>query len=130
MLMIDLVGIIFTICLVGLRYPHYVLCAVVIHDLGRVLMTLFLHGHLETIVAAGAFGATVVTGVKSGVPALLILFGGAIANYAASATAGGIEYERTRHILNPLARIKHPFAVINLRLAMVSLVVTLWQIFS
>lgn len=129
MLSVDIIGIVITICLVGLRYPHYVFLAAIIHDVGRVLMTLFLHGSIQSIISAGAFGTTMAAGIKSGSPVYLIMFSGAIANYIVSATAGGIEFEKTRHIVNPFLAVKHPFAVVNLRLAILSLLVNLWLIF-
>ena len=127
MLAIDLVGLVITICLVGLRYPHYVFCAAVIHDVARVIMILFLHGNLETVVAAGAFGSTVAQGIKTGFPSLLVVFSGPLANYIISATTGGVEYEKTRAIVSPLASVRHPFAVVNLRMGILALLVNLWH---
>ncbi|MDR3564107.1 MAG: hypothetical protein P4N59_22080 [Negativicutes bacterium] len=127
MLAVDIVGVVITICLVGLRYPQHVLGAALIHDLGQLLMTLFLRGHIVSVVAAGAFGSTVATGVKSGMASTFLLFSGSIANYIVSATVGGVEYEKTARLLNPLSPVKHPFAVVNFRLAVVSFLVNLWQ---
>jgi len=127
MLMVDVVGIIVTICLVGLRYPHYVLCALIINELGRVLTTLFLHGRIESIVASGAFGSTTAEGIKSGGLTILMIFSGAIANYIVSAVAGGAAYEKTVRILDPLAAVKHPFAIVNLRLAILTFLINIWQ---
>lgn len=126
MLAVDIIGLIFTICLTGPRYPHYVLCAAVIHDLGRVLMALFLHGQIESVVAAGAFGTTVAGNIKAGMPALLLVFSGSLANYIVSATTGGVEEERSAKLLNPAASVRHPFAVVNLRLALLSFLVNSW----
>jgi hypothetical protein len=128
MITIDYIGLVITVCLVGLRYPQYVLGACILHDLGRVLMALFLHGHIDSIVTAGAFGSTAASNIRAGVPALLVTFSGPLTNYIFSATAGGIDYLKTRHILNPWGAVKHPFAVVNLRLAVLSLLVNLWQL--
>jgi hypothetical protein len=128
MLAFDFVGMLVTICLIGLRYPHYVLMASLINGFGQVIMTLFLHGHIESVVAAGAFGSTMVSGIKGGVPAMLIIFAGALSNYIVSASAGGVEYEKTSDVLNPFSPVKHPFAVVNLRLALLSFIVNIWQI--
>jgi hypothetical protein len=128
MLTLDIVGLVVTVCLIGLRYPLHVLGASLINGLGQVLMILFLHGHIESVVAAGAFGSTVVSGVKSGAPALLVIFAGSLSNYIVSSAAGGIEYEKTRHILNPLSPAKFPFAVVNLRLALLTFLLQLWQV--
>lgn len=128
MLTLDMLGLAVTVCLIGLRYPLQVLGASLINSLGPILMTLFLHGHIVTLVAAGAFGSTVASGVRSGAPALLVVFSGPLSNYIVSAAAGGIEYEKTRHILNPLSPAKNPFAVVNLRLAIVTFFINLWQV--
>jgi len=127
MLMVDIVGIIVTVCLVGLRYPLYVLCAMVINDLGRVLTTLFLHGKIQSIIAAGAFGSTTSAGIHSGAMTVFVIFSGAIANYIVSATAGGVAYEKTANILNPLSPVKHPFAIVNLRLALLTFLINMWH---
>jgi len=128
MLTFDIVGLVVTVCLIGLRYPLYVLMASMINGLGQVVMILFLHGHIESVVAAGAFGSTVVSGVKSGGPTMLIIFAGTLSNYIVSAAAGGIEYEKNRHVLNPLSPVKHPFAVVNLRLALLTFLINLWLV--
>lgn len=128
MLAIDIIGLLFTGCLIGLRYPHYVLCAAVVHELGRLMMTLFLHGNPESVVAAGAFSTIVASNVKGGTEQLLIAFSGPLANYIMSSTSGGIENERTKTVLNPCAAVKNPFTVVNLRLAIISFLVSIWHL--
>ncbi|MBP2653523.1 MAG: hypothetical protein H6Q73_1092 [Firmicutes bacterium] len=130
MLAVDIVGLVFTICLVGARYPHYVLIAATIHEIGRIMMTLFLHDNIGTVIAAGAFGTTVASNLKSNWHGILITFSGPLANYIVSATIGGIELETTRRLLNPLGPVRHPFAVVNLRLALLSVFVSTWLLFQ
>ena len=127
MLAVDLIGLILTVCIIGFRYPHCVLGAAVIHDLGSVLTAVFLQGRVETIIAAGAFGTTTVSGVKAGLPVVAVALGGAMANYLAGASLGGAAWEKTSRLLNPGAALKHPFAVVNLRLAVVSSIAALWR---
>lgn len=129
MLAIDIIGLAMTICLVGLRYPHLVLGAAVIHDMGRIIMALFLHGNIETIVAAGAFGTADVSNLNSVFKNALIVLSGPLVNYMVSATIGGIERERTVNLFNPCAVVKSSFAVINLRLAILSFLVNIWHFF-
>lgn len=124
----DIVGVLVTVGIIGLRYPVQVIAASLINGFGQILMIFLLHGHIETIVAAGAFGNTVVSGVKSGAPAMLIVFAGALSNFIVSSAAGGIEYEKTHDVLNPLAVVKHPFAVVNMRLALLSFLINLWKV--
>ncbi|MBP2642136.1 MAG: hypothetical protein H6Q67_23 [Firmicutes bacterium] len=126
MLTVDFIGLLFTLCLTGIRYPHYVLIAVVIHDVGRIMMALFFHGNIELILSAGAFGSAVADNMKSSWQPLLVTFSGPLANYIVSATVGGIEYEKTSHLFNPLMSAKHPFAVVNFRLAVLSAIVSSW----
>lgn len=127
MVAVDFIGLILTICIVGLRYPHYVLAAAFIHEAGRILMALFLHGQIDTLVAAGAFGIASIGNLGSGAKLAMVVFAGPLANYIVSSTAGGVEFERTTHLLNPFAILTHPFAVVNLRLALVSCLVNIWQ---
>ncbi len=128
MLTFDIVALVVTVCLIGLRYPLQVLGASLINCLGQAVTVLFLHGHIVSLVAAGAFGSTIASGVKSGGPTLLIIFSGSLSNYIVSAAAGGIEYEKTKAILHPLAPVRNPFAVVNLRLALLTFLINLWQV--
>jgi hypothetical protein len=127
MLTVDFAGLLLTIGIIGLRYPHYVLGAALIHDLGRLLMALLFQGRIETIIAAGAFGTAAVSGVKAAGGAFLIALGGPLANYLVGANLGGAAWEKTSCLLHPGAALKRPFAVINLRLALLSALVTIWQ---
>lgn len=128
MLTVDIIGVIMTVLLVGLRYPLYVIIAGVIGDMGRLLMILCLHGHIQTIVEAGAFGVAHSGDVKSGIPALLVMFSGSMTNYLVSVATGGFGIEKNRKLMRPTARVQRPFAVINMRLAILSLAVNLWQL--
>ncbi|SHI34303.1 hypothetical protein [Propionispora hippei] len=128
MVVVDIVGLLFTVVLVGVRYPHYVLAAAMIHEAGRIAMTVFLHQHIELLVAAGAFGKTTINNQETMLAAACIAASGPLANYIVSAVVGGIEYERGGTLLNPLARLKHPFGVVNLRLAVVSFVLSMIQL--
>lgn len=129
MLAIDFIGLIITICAVGLRYPHWALCAALIHDLGRVIMTLFLHGQIDSLVVAGAFGTASVSNLSGFLGSVLVVFSGPMANYIVGSTAGSIEFERTANLLNPFKHVKNGFAVVNLRLAVLSLFINIWQFF-
>jgi len=119
MVSIDIIGLFITICVISFRYPQYGLLAVGIHEFGRALMTVFLQGQIESIIAAGAFSTTVVSN-SSMLINLLIAFGGPLANFIIGSTSGGVEFERTPHLINPNARLRNPVAVINLRLALIS----------
>lgn len=128
MVAIDFIGLMMTMCLAGLRYPHYVLAAAAIHDLGRVMMVFFLKGHIELVIAAGVFGTANVTGLSSSFKAALVILGGPFACYLVSAIAGGVEREKTARLLNPTAILQSPFAVITLRVAILSFLVNIWQL--
>jgi hypothetical protein len=127
MLSVDFIGLLFTIGLVGPRYPLHVLAAAVIHDLGRILVILFFHGRIEAVVAAGAFGTAVTSGLK-GYPAVAAAFGGPFISYLVSSGAGGVAWERTASLVSPAARLRQPFAVVNFRLAVLSALAGLWQL--
>lgn len=126
MLSIDFIGLFFTYLLVGVRYPHYVIISAVIHEFGRVMMALFLHGKIDVILAAGAFGSTTINNYNDDMTSILIILSGPLANYIIGASAG-IQKNRISDIINPSAVVTSPFAVINFRLALVSILVSLWQ---
>jgi hypothetical protein len=94
-----------------------------------VFVTVFLHGQIGYIVAAGAFGTIAVTNHNSSVIGIIILFSGALANYIASSILGGIAFESTTNLLNPLARLKYPFAVVNFRLCILSCLIQIGKNF-
>jgi hypothetical protein len=129
MLTVDYVGLLVTIGIVGLRYPHCVLGAAVVHDCGRILTALFLQSRIDSIIAAGAFGATAVSGANAGGTALMVTLGGPLANYLVCANFGGAVWEGNSRLFHPGAPLKRPFAVVNLRLALLSTLVTIWQLF-
>jgi len=129
MLGIDLIGLLATIFLVGLRYPHYVLFAACIHEFGRIFVAVFLHTHIDYIIAAGAFGTMAVSNYNLGAIGMVLIFSGSLANYIACSIVGGIAFEPTKNLLNPLVNLKSPFAVINFRLCILSCLVLLWKNF-
>jgi hypothetical protein len=129
MLTVDFIGLLFTVVIIGFRYPQYVVLATAVHELGRIIMILFLHGNIDSVIAAGIFGATTANNLKGSSMNLLIIFSGPIANYIVSSTTSGIEFEKTAHLFNPLAKLQHPFAVVNLRLAILSLLINIKELF-
>ena len=129
MLGIDLIGLLATIFLVGLRYPHYVLFAACIHEFGRIFVAVFLHSHIDYIVAAGAFGTMAVSNYNAGAIGMLLKFSGPLANYIVCSIFGGIVFEPTKNLLKPLVKLKSPFAVINFRLCIISCLVLIWKNF-
>lgn len=130
MFAIDLIGLLATIVLVGLRYPHYVLVAVCVHELGRIFTVIFLHAHLDYMITAGVFGTMAVSHHNSDALGLLLLFSGPLANYIASSIVGGIAFEPTTNLLNPLVNLRSPFAVVNFRLCIISCLMQLWKNFT
>ncbi|WP_378955543.1 hypothetical protein [Pelosinus sp. sgz500959] len=130
MLTIDLIGLLITIFMIGLRYPHYVLLATCIHELGRIFATIAIHGQLDSIVTAGVFGTMVINHYDSSLVGTLLLFSGSLANYIVSSITGGIVFDSTKCLLNPLANLKQPFSVINFRLCILSFLVQTWKIFT
>ncbi|HMM21305.1 MAG TPA: hypothetical protein PKA10_11235 [Selenomonadales bacterium] len=130
MLTVDFIGLLFTVFLAGVRYPVHVIAAAAIHEAGRVAMALFLHGHIDSVLAAGAFGSTVASNIKAGGgPALLLALSGPLTSLIISAGTGGIAREKATDLLNPLAPAHCPFAVVNLRLACLSALYTIWNFF-
>lgn len=128
MLVVDVIGLIISISLVSIRYPHYALFAALANALGQIVMAVFLAANIEKIVTAGAFSSSAITNL-SGFKTILFMVSGSLTNFIISKAAGGIEFVSTAKILNPAAILKHPLAVINLRFAVVSLVLSMCQLF-
>lgn len=129
MVIVDFFGLLLTVIVVGLRYPHYVLIAALLHEVGRIIIALSLHGHIDSISAAGIFGSAQMSNLGGKLVNIMVLLSGAATNYFISSLSGKIGYEPTVSLFNPVSRLKYPFAVINLRLAVLSLFTTLWKIF-
>lgn len=128
MLAIDLIGFIITILAIGIRYPHYVVLVALVHEIGQLCTAFILDIQVDLIIAAGVFSTTDVTSnSNNGVINALAVLSGSLANYIFCATAGGIDQERAMDIVNPSAKLINPFAVINLRLAIVSVLTSIWQ---
>lgn len=128
MVVVDFIGLLVSICLLGLRYPHIVLAAAIVHDFGRLLMALFMNGKIETLIAAGAFGTATVTGLNDPMKNALVIMAGPLTCYLASAVSGGIDREPTANLIHPCRTLTAPFAVIMLRIAFVSFCINLWQL--
>jgi len=129
MLGVDLIGMLATIFAVGLRYPHYVLLAACVHEIGHIFAAVFLHTPIDYIIAAGAFGSMAVSHYNSGIIGIILIFSGPFANYIVCSLAGGIDFEPTKNLLNPLVNLKYPFAVINFRLCLISCLILIWKNF-
>ena len=128
MLTLDFAGLLITICLAGIRYPHYVLLFAVVHDFGMILTAIFLQGQINTVVTAGVFSTVGVSGLDT-VKIIIIAFSGTFINYSLGTFIGGSEFEKTAHMLNSLSKLRHPMSVINLRLAFLSFFVTIWKLY-
>ncbi|KYZ77488.1 hypothetical protein AXX12_05110 [Anaerosporomusa subterranea] len=129
MITVDFIGILLTSCLVGIRYPGYLILAIIAHEAGRVILALFFQGHIDSIVVSGVFSATSVTHLSSGVKASLVALGGPLANYVVSSTVGGVEWEKTSNLVNPFSTLRHPLSVINLRFGAVSFLISIARFF-
>lgn len=129
MITIDFIGILITACLVGTRYPGCLLLAIIAHETGRVLLTVFFQGHIDSIVVSGVFSATSISQLPSGFTLFLVTLGGPLANYVVSSTVGGVEWEKTSNLVNPFSVLRHPLAVINFRFAAVSLLISTIRFF-
>lgn len=127
MLILDVVGMIVSTFMVGLRYAHYVWAAAIIGAVGSVLASLFVNAQVDMVVAAGVFSRITVHGVNAGLPQFAQYFGGPLVNYFVGMACGGLEKEKFWGKLNPFARVSQPFAVINIRLAVLSVIYNAWQ---
>lgn len=119
MVSLDVIGVFITIGLIGMRYPVHGMAAILIHELGRLVMAFFLDGRITEAVTAGAFSTIAVSNADM-IGGILISLGGPVANFIICATAGSFTPERAGYLLNPAAKLSQPFAVVNFRLAVLS----------
>lgn len=129
MLAIDLVGLLLTMGLVSIRYPHYALAAALANALGQIVMAVLLAGNIEKMISAGAFTSATVSNLSE-LKIILFTLSGPLTNFLLSKAAGGTEYVSTAQLWNPTAVLKQPLAVINLRFAMISLLFSVFQFFQ
>ena len=88
-----------------------------------------MHGQIDTIVTAGAFSTIAISNYNPGIMGNLFVFSGPLTNYVVSSLMGGIAFESTACLLNPISCLKHPFAVINFRLCILAGLISIWKIF-
>jgi hypothetical protein len=124
---IDLIGLCITILAIGIRYPHYGLITVFVHEIGRMLMALVISGRIDAIISAGAFGSATFINQSDWSVTVLFALSGPLANYVFCAASGGIDQEKLRNIFNPAAKLRNPFAVLNLRFAVLSFIASSWH---
>lgn len=129
MIAVDIIGLFFTVLVTGIRYPHYVFFAILIHHVTQVLTVLIFKGNLSGVIAAGAFSSVVVSGLSDPYVKAIVYLSGGLAVYAASCAIGGVEFEPTSVLINPWAKLRFPCAVVFLRVAMISLVFAISSIF-
>ncbi|QDR80771.1 hypothetical protein [Sporomusa termitida] len=129
MLAIDMIGLVISIIIVGVRYPHYALAAAVINTTGQILMAVLLAANIEKIVTAGAFSSASMTNLSE-LQSLLFACSGPLANFLVSKAAGGIQFVSNAQLIKPTAVLKQPLAVTNLRFAVISLVLSLISLFK
>lgn len=129
MITVDFISLVITNCLVGIRYPGLVLLALLIHEAGKIIAVLFLENQVQGLVVAGVFSTTTLAPMSSDIPPILIALGGPAANYLASSLVGGVEWEKTKALYNPLAILEHPLAVVNFRFAIISLAICLVRLY-
>ena len=129
MMAVDMVGLIISIIMVGIRYPHYALAAAAINTCGQILMAILLAANIEKIVTAGAFSSASITNLME-LQRLLFVFSGPVANFLVSKAAGGIQFVSNAQLINPSAVLKQPLAVTNLRFAVISLVLSIISLFK
>lgn len=130
MLALDIIGLVITILLVGPRYAHYVLIAAGIGELGRIMALLYVNARLDAVVAGGIFSGIDMQGVNAKLPILFVYFSGPLVNYFVGMAFGGLEKEKFVSLYNPFAVVRQPFAITNIRLAILSAVYNGWQYLS
>lgn len=129
MITVDFIGLILSIALVGLRYPLSALGAAIVYAAGQVIMAVFLHGNIESIVAAGLFGSAVVSNISGLGQTLAVLFSGSLANWLVWASTGKFSSEGFERLINPAAASLQPIAVTNFRFALLSTLISVWKLF-
>lgn len=128
MLAVDMIGIIATVFLIGLRYPLQACAAVFVHEFGKFFLLLSVCGQVSALTAGGIFAVTPAN--MHGWEEAVYAWGGSLANYSVACLAGGIAYEKTGDLLKPWTKLRCPTGTIQLRLALFSLLYAGVEFFS
>ncbi|MDL2281107.1 hypothetical protein LJC10_04540 [Selenomonadales bacterium OttesenSCG-928-I06] len=118
---IDLVILIITICLLGIRYPHYVLIAAFINLFGYLLAAIIFSTKVNLIVFGGIFNSFSFSNLSFIETAGLFL-SGPFLNFLIASVLND-KPEKTQQSLAfviPYATLRNPLKTINMRFAFVT----------
>lgn len=127
MVFIDVIGLLISLGLVGIRYPHWGILASFINILGLLLSGVVFHEQINYVVAAGAFSIGVFNQEHSLLLAYFLQFSGIWANFLVMHLAGGVRIEKTMVFMDPTCELKAPIAVINMRMAVLAILFNFWN---
>lgn len=125
MIVIDYIGLIVTVVLIGVRYPLQALGALIIHEVGRIGAICFVQKPINLLLIGGAFGEMSFREPLSWGYVLIAAAAGPLLNYLVGSLAGGIVWERLSALINSAAQLRQPTGVIQIRLAAISLLFSL-----
>lgn len=129
MILLDWFGIIVSSFFLGPLYIVYIFILSVLQETVRVMVALAVNARIEKVLIGGLFSFTSFKGIDlaDGYGAMVLL-SGPLFCFLIYLLAGGIGKNQKNLLLNPLVKVKKPLAMVSLRLALVSFILSCWQI--
>lgn len=129
MILLDLVGLAISGILLGPGYIAYVFLLSILQEGARLLVALAVNAEIDRVFISGIFGFTSFKGVSiNDSRGIMILLAGPIVSLIICRLAGGIGKNPRGALFNPLLRVKKPLAMVSLRLGLLSLIISCWEI--
>lgn len=130
MLQIDIIGLIITIFFLGPQNILYIVLAIIVHELGRILSLLLLMPQLELMVTGGVLNIMIFKVPEPFIFSLLTILAGPFFCFLMGLICKGMNFRnfgfrQLNNLLNPFIKLKKPWAIINLRLALFSAIISL-----
>jgi len=128
-ILLDWVGLIVSGFLLGPGYIIYVLFLSIAQELTRLLVALAVNVQIKEVFISGIFGFTSFTGINlTDFRGMMIILAGPLVSFLIYRLTGGLGNNPKGAFFNPLVKVRNPLAMISLRFALVSLVISCWEI--
>lgn len=129
MILLDMFGLIISGLVLGPGYIFYVFFLSVLQEAVRLMVALAVDAQIEQVFISGIFGFTSFQGISArDLRGIMIVLAGPLILLLVYRMAGGLGRNPRGAFFNPLMRVKKPLAMVSLRFALLSLLISCWQI--
>jgi len=128
-ILLDWFGIIVSSLLLGPFYVFYIFLLSILQETARLIVALAVNAQIDKVFIGGIFGFVSFQGINlDDSQGIMILLAGPLICFLIYWLAGGIGKGPKGALFNPLLRVRKPLAMISLRLGILSLFLSCWQI--